>query len=77
MLFQNLLELYPKTGNAIQLHSLRNQWVLLVEKEIFALTEQLTSDEPYIDFEIHMRDIECEIGIPNSCKLAIQYSEEI
>lgn len=49
----------------------------MVEKTFFSITEIFRSDEEIIDLDIHMREIECEIGASNLCKIVQLYEKVI
>lgn len=53
--FQGLLDIYHTIDKSDQLSI--NKWILLTEKTVFALTEQLCNNKEVIDLKIHMREI--------------------
>ncbi len=49
------------------------KWIHLVERQLFSLTEEFANASDIIDLDIHMREIECEIGLSNLCKVVQLY----
>ncbi len=70
-----MLDLYQKINNQNQEEV--SKWILLTEKTIFGFAEQLSIKKKTIDLEIHMRQIECEIGASTMGETVLIYETEI